>query len=50
MSTSIGVRNRATGSVMPASWLSGTTGVSRPADRASGLAHAPAELMTVSVA
>ena len=34
-------RNRATGSVMPASWLSGTTGVSRPADCASGRAHAP---------
>jgi hypothetical protein len=35
---------------MPASWLSGTTGVSRPADCATGLAQAPAALITVSVA
>ena len=46
----MGVMNGATGSVMPASWLSGTTGASSPAMSATALAQGPPALMTVSVA
>ena len=49
MSTTIGVMNGATGSVMPASWLSGTTGASSPAMFATALAQGPPALITVSV-